>query len=364
MVFPREAGSRAIRTSRCRISGSSCTNTRYRLERWRSRSGETLIGQLPGKVVGHHFGATLHTYILYQYHHAHVTQPLILEQLGEWGIQISTGEISAIITAEKDAFHAEKEALLQVGLQCSAYLHVDDTGARHQGKNGYCTHNGVFKLPPPRNGNHNGKPYRRRTPLAEPEPLLQVRAPRELGTLQLQLVSERHDSHLHNEYLDRYHYLGYQPLPGAQLRYFVRADQRIVALLGFGAAAWTLKPRDCFIGWTANQRHQSLHLLVNNARFLILPRVRCKNLASSILAMAARHLADDWESYYGVRPVLLETFVEQPRFQGTCYQAANWTYLGETRGRGKLDIHHQNPLPKKAIWVYPLNKHFRYILCR
>ncbi len=146
---------------------------------------------------------------------------------------------------------------------------------------------GLLQLPPPRNGNNNGKPYLRRTLLAEPDPLLQAASPKELGELHLQLVTEHHDSHLHNEYLERYHYLGYQPLPGAQLRYFVRANEHIVALLGFGAAAWKTQPRDLFIGWTAEQRQRRLHLVTNNARFLILPWVRCKNLASRILGMAA-----------------------------------------------------------------------------
>ena len=223
---------------------------------------------------------------------------------------------------------------------------------------------GLLGLPPPRNGNNNGKPYLRRTLLGEPDPPLQVASPKELGELHLQLVTERHDSHLHNEYLERYHYLGYQPLPGAQLRYFVRADERIIALLGFGAAAWKTQPRDLFIGWTANQRQRRLQLVVNNARFLILPWVRCRNLASSILGRAAQRLADDWMLRYGYRPVLLETFVERPRFHGTSYQAANWIYLGDTQGRGKLDVHKQALLPKKAIWVYPLDKDFRRILCR
>lgn len=223
---------------------------------------------------------------------------------------------------------------------------------------------GLLQLPPPRNGNNNGKPYRCRTQLAEPEPLLQVSSRKELGTLQLQLVTQHHESHRHNAYIDRYHYLGYQPLSGAQLRYFVRANQRIIALISFSAAAWTIKPRDRYIGWEASQRRKRLHFVVNNARFLILPWVRCKNLASTILSMAARQLPDDWEPRYGMRPVLLETFVERPRFHGTCYQAANWSYLGDTQGRGKFDVHNQTLLPKKAIWVYPLNKCFREILCR
>ena len=101
----------------------------------------------------------------------------------------------------------------------------------------------------------------------------------------------------------------------------------------------------------------------NNARFLILPWVRCKNLASCILGMATRRLAKDWQLHYGYSPVLLETFVESPRFAGTCYRAANWTLLGETTGRGKLDVHHRASVPKKAVWVHPLRKDFRVALC-
>ena len=223
---------------------------------------------------------------------------------------------------------------------------------------------GLLSLPPPRNGNNNGKPYLRRTEAALPQSLLEAPSPKALGPLHLQLVTERHLSHLHNEFLARYHYLGYQPLPGDQLRYFVRTDERIVALLGFAAAAWKTQPRDRFIGWSAHQRQDRLHLLVNNARFLILPWVRCHNLASCILAMAARNLPEHWHTHYGYRPVLLETFVELPRFRGTCYRAANWTLLGHTQGRGKLDVHRKRaPLPKKQIWIYPLVKNFRHILC-
>ena len=117
-------------------------NTRYWLERWETPSGEVLLGQLPPELGGVHFGPELRTFILYQYHHAHVTQPLLLEQLQEWGIEISAGQLSALITAGHDAFHREKEALLQAGLQHSQYIQVDDTGARHGGRNGYCTHIG------------------------------------------------------------------------------------------------------------------------------------------------------------------------------------------------------------------------------
>ncbi len=222
---------------------------------------------------------------------------------------------------------------------------------------------GLIQLPEPRHSHNNGKPYRRRTAQAEPE-LFPFDVPAgDILDLQLQPVVASKDSHLWNEYIDRYHYLGYKPLPGAQLRYFARAENRILALFGFGAAAWKTAPRDRFIGWNVTQRENRLHLVVNNARFLILPWVNSRNLASRLLAMACRQLADDWEERYAYRPTLVETFVETPRFRGTCYKAANWTYLGETKGRGKLDVHHQALLPKKAIWIYPLVRDFRRILC-
>jgi len=116
--------------------------TRYRLERWETPDGQALIGQLPESVGGRHFGPTLVSYILYQHHHCQVTQPLLAEQLREWGIDISTGQIDALLTANQAVFQEEKDALLSVGLACSRHLTVDDTGARHQGKNGYTTHIG------------------------------------------------------------------------------------------------------------------------------------------------------------------------------------------------------------------------------
>lgn len=222
---------------------------------------------------------------------------------------------------------------------------------------------GLLHLPAPRHRHHNGQPYRRRTPQGDPEPTLQCASPKQLGDILLQPVLDRGESHLWNEYIDRYHYLGYQPLPGAQMRYFARAAGRIVALLGFGASAWMTQPRDLFIGWTAEQRQQRLHLVVNNSRFLVLPWINCKNLASRILALVSRRLANDWQLRYGYRPVLLETFVELPRFSGTCYHAANWIHLGQTKGRGKLEVANKFLLPKKAIWVYALHKNFRQLLC-
>lgn len=179
--------------------------------------------------------------------------------------------------------------------------------------------------------------------------------------LQLQMVNKT-NSFLWNEYIERYHYLSYTPLPGAQLRYFITANGQILALTGFGAAAWQTSPRDKFIGWDHEQRKRNLHLIVNNARFLILPWVQSKNLASKILALHARQLPYDWEEKYNIRPVLMESFVEKNRFAGTCYKAANWCNVGQTKGRGKLGPPGKISVPIKDIWVYPLNKKFRTLL--
>lgn len=220
---------------------------------------------------------------------------------------------------------------------------------------------GLIALPPPR----NAKPVTYRAyPEIERAALEPVSVPIvDLARLSVDLVSAKRDSLLWNAYIQRHHYLGHQLLPGAQLRYFVRAADQVIALLSFGASAWKIKPRDEFIGWTREQRPCNLHLIVNNARFLILPWIKYRNLASHLLARISRRLADDWHARYAYRPVLLETFVEKPRFTGTCYKAANWQYLGDTQGRGKLDRLHRIAQPLKSIWVYPLVRDFRRHLC-
>lgn len=182
-------------------------------------------------------------------------------------------------------------------------------------------------------------------------------------TLSLEPVI-RKTAPLYNELIDRYHYLGYRRMGGAQMRFFVRADQTPIALLGFSAAAWRVAPRDQFIGWTDRQRKDNLHLVVDNSRFLLLPWVYGKNLASRILSHAARHLPDYWQQRYNYRPVLLESFVEKQRFAGTCYKAANWICVGKTQGRGKWDTQRNFAQPVKTIWLYRLHRRFKEVLCR
>jgi hypothetical protein len=184
-------------------------------------------------------------------------------------------------------------------------------------------------------------------------------------------------SPLWNELIDRYHYLGYKRAGGAQMRFLVRASclprlptgtaagtaGKLIALLVYSAAAWRVAPREAFIGWNEEQRQKRLHQVVDNSRFLILPWVQGKNLASRILGLASRKLADYWETRYRYRPVLLETFVEAQRFAGTCYQAANWICVGRTQGRGKWDRTNAHDQPVKTIWLYPLQRRFRELLC-
>ena len=220
---------------------------------------------------------------------------------------------------------------------------------------------GLVQLPPPR----CQRPQPRLRTLAETDPQDPIHAPAHaLPALQLRLVGDRADSRLWNEFIHRHHYLGFQTLPGAQLRYWVSAGGRLVALLGFGAAAWQCAPRDRFIGWGHGQRQQNLHLVVNNARFLILPWIRSENLASKILGLAARRLPGDWQHRYGYRPLLLETFVEKDRFTGACYRAANWLHVGQTQGRGKLGPSGKQSVPIKDVWLYPMGKGFKNGLVR
>lgn len=218
---------------------------------------------------------------------------------------------------------------------------------------------GLIALPPPT----SVRPQRRirTTPATDPGPPIELAVQR-LAPLQLVPVLKRAHSRLWNEYIHRYHYLGYTTLPGAQLRYFVTAGEQLLALLGFGASAWQCAPRERYIGWNHTQRTRNLHLIVNNARFLILPWVRSKNLASKILALAARTLPEHWQQRYAYRPVLMETFVDTERFAGTCYRASNWQYIGQTKGRGKLGPSGKRSVPIKDLWLYPLDPDFRRLL--
>ena len=220
---------------------------------------------------------------------------------------------------------------------------------------------GLIELPAPTRRNGNGRALVH-GPELWPEPVPVAGRLGELSGLRLEAVTDQRASRLWNGLIDRYHYLGYRPLPGAQLRYLIQWDGGVLGAIGFGAAAWKVAARDRWIGWGRAAREAHLGRVLNNARFLLLPWVQVKHLASKGLALAARRVAEDFPARYGERVVLLETFVETPRFAGTCYRAANWQSLGETTGRGKLDRHHRAALARKAVYVYPLRADFRAAL--
>ena len=220
---------------------------------------------------------------------------------------------------------------------------------------------GWIELPPARNGNGNGRALVQQ-PAAWPEAQPVTGSVGRLGGLRLEAVTDKAGSRLWNGLIARWHYLGYSPLAGAQLRYLIHCDDGILGAIGFGAAAWKVAARDRWIGWQPGAREAYLGRVLNNARFLILPWVQVKNLASKVLSLAAVRVAEDFPARYGERIVLLETFVQRPRFEGTCYRAANWHSVGETTGRGKCDRHHRADLPCKAVYLYPLVADFRTAL--
>jgi hypothetical protein len=188
---------------------------------------------------------------------------------------------------------------------------------------------------------------------------------REVSPVDLVRVQSKPELNRWKELISRYHYLGYRVPFGASLRYFihltVKGQGRVAGCLQFSSPAWRLAARDRWIGWSDGVRARRLQHIVAHSRFLILPWVRVPHLASHALSRACALLSADWEGLYAVRPLLLETFVEESR-AGTCYRAANWIHLGSTRGRGRMDRGHIGGESIKTVWVYPLEKRAREML--
>lgn len=226
-------------------------------------------------------------------------------------------------------------------------------------------HHGIPNLPDLRVTKPRGPQRVPTDGLSDPPRLIQGRLA-EYQPLQLQLVDDVTGRRLFQQYIQRYHPLGYRFPYGAQLRYLVRGrvpSPDVLACLLFTSAAWKMAPRDRWIGWSDAARRANLSRLVNNGRFLILPWVEVSHLASHVLALAARQLPSDWRTAYGVQPLLLETLVDRP-YTGTCYRAANWICVGQTQGRGRMDRGHQAQGTCKDILVYPLASRWRESLCQ
>ncbi len=196
----------------------------------------------------------------------------------------------------------------------------------------------------------------------DPEPEV-AGSVRDIAPVMVKPVMEKPELRLWNEYVQRYHALGYRRPCGAHQRYFImRGGGCRLGCLMFGPSAWALLERDRWIGWSEADRARRLNWVVSNSRFLLFPWVRVKNLASTALSLVTKRIRQDWQDRYGYSPVLLETFVDVEKYLGTSYQAANWIRLGVTAGRGRMDRYTRYLSSPKAIYVYPLVKNFRSFL--
>lgn len=181
---------------------------------------------------------------------------------------------------------------------------------------------------------------------------------KDLGEIRLTMVSGTADEPLWDEMVREYHYLGLGKIIGPRLKYLVLHEENAIAAIGFNRASKSIGVRERYVGWSYQQQQDLLKHVVNNTRFLILPWVKVKNLASYILSKGLKEMRMDWEKLYGEKPCIAETFVDSDRFKGTCYLAANWDYLGETRGYGKVGdefVYHGH---KKKVFAYVLDRRF------
>jgi SRSO17 transposase len=173
--------------------------------------------------------------------------------------------------------------------------------------------------------------------------------------LEITIVNKTELEPLWDYMVRKYHYLGYETMIGPRIKYLIRYQGTPIAALSYNRAALGVGVRDAYIGWKAQQKKVLLKHVMNNNRFLILPWVKVKNLASHLLSRTLKTLKHDWYELFGVEPYLVETFVDTDKYKGTCYQAANWIYLGETRGFakiGKAFVYHGH---RKGVYIYELN---------
>jgi len=181
--------------------------------------------------------------------------------------------------------------------------------------------------------------------------------------VRIELVENKGRTNLWNEYVDRYHYLGYRKPFGCTRRYFAVGAPGLLGCALVAGAARAIKTRDEWIGWSKQRRQQNLPWVINNTRFLIFPWVEIRHLASYVLGQLARRVREDWQRRWGYEPLLMETFVDPAVFSGTCYRAAGWIELGRTTGEGLRRKGHAYTSTPKLIYVKPLSKDFREQLC-
>ena len=218
---------------------------------------------------------------------------------------------------------------------------------------------GLIKLPPPKCKPANPLANRKKPVKIEVDQAPIQCAINELFPIHLKQVRRTRFEKLFNSLISQHHYLGYTHPVGEHLKYIAFSNERPIACLAWSSAPWYIGARDRFIGWSSQTRQKNLHLIINNTRFLVLPWVQVPHLASHLLALNRRRVSEDWNFIYNHPIYLAETFVDTERFQGTCYKADNWIYVGKTTGQGKLSKSKKPTLSKKAIYVYPLRQDFR-----
>lgn len=219
---------------------------------------------------------------------------------------------------------------------------------------------GHIELPPQRFCPPNNAAQHR----APPSPLGLWERPREcslseLGPVEIRQVRRTAQEEIFGQLMQPHHYLAYTQPVGEHLKYVAWAGDTPIACLAFSSAPRHLAARDAFIGWAPSVRREHLHLIAYNTRFLILPWVKVRHLASHLLGQVARQISGDWQALYAHPIYLLETFIDPARFRGTCYRAANWICLGLTSGRGHNARTHRCDQPRKELWVFPLSADFR-----
>jgi len=223
---------------------------------------------------------------------------------------------------------------------------------------------GLVALPPVREEQRHGGPGGGALPSRRTAPGQPVAGPlRAFQPVRLEPVTGAAETGLWNEYVERFHPLGYRGAFGYRLRYFIHAGRQRLGCVLLGGAAKAIAVRDRWIGWSAPVRQRNLPWVINNSRFLIFHQVRIPHLASHVLGQLARRVPADWQQQWGFTPLLLETFVDPRRFRATCYRAAGWQLLGETNGRGLARPGKSYQSTPRLVLVKPLHGHFRQLLC-
>lgn len=219
----------------------------------------------------------------------------------------------------------------------------------------------LIKLPPPRKIPNRKKDYTQ-LDLELPHASFDGKLS-DFKKITLEIAKSSSQQLFFNSLIAKYHYQGYTRIVGNSIKYIAYCNNIPVACLGWGSSAWSLKARDRYIGWNKATKDKNISFIANNIRFLILPQVKIKYLASHLLSQNAARIANDWKDKYGYPVYLLETFVEANRFLGTSYKAANWIYLGVTKGYSKKGASHAIHENIKDIYIYPLCKDFRKRMC-